>query len=83
MVGRAPEAILAPAGAQDLLPSADASFAAQVLGVVVHGDGSSPLGLAGFSAVGVQHPPGALAGALILDADEAGVERQVVPDGVL
>lgn len=54
-----------------------------VLVAVVHGHGASARCLAHFSAIWIDHPPGALPGALVLHPDEAAVERQVVPDGVL
>ncbi len=50
--------------------------------VRLHGDGPAAGGLARLR-VRVDHPPAALSGALILDAHEAVMQRQVVTDGVL
>lgn len=51
--------------------------------VVVHGGSPASRGLSALPALGVQHPPRALSRPLILDADEAAVQRQVVSNGVL
>lgn len=59
------------------------SSALAVLAVVVHGDRPAAWGLAALPALWVQHPPRALSRALILDANKAAVQRQVVSDGVL
>ena len=53
------------------------------LAVVVHGGGAAAGRLAALATLGVQHPPGALARALVLHPHEAAVQGQVVSDGVL
>lgn len=53
------------------------------LAVVVHGGRPASRGLPALAALRIKHPPGTLPRALVLHADEAAVQRQVVPDGVL
>lgn len=60
--------------------STDAALCLQVAGAVVYGCRTSSRPLSNFSSFWVQHPPGTLPGALVLDPDEAAVQGQVVPD---
>lgn len=53
------------------------------LAVVVHGGSPASRGLPTLSTLRVQHPPRALPRPLILDADEAAVQGQVVSNRVL
>lgn len=59
---------------------ADAALCLQVAGAVVYGCRTSSGPLSNFSSFWVQHPPGTLPGALVLDPDEATVQGQVVSD---
>lgn len=60
--------------------STDAALCLQVAGAVVYGCCTSSGPLSDFSSFRVQHPPGTLPGALVLDPDEATVQGQVVSD---
>lgn len=61
------------------------AFAAapEQLAAAIHGGSPAPGCLATLAAIGVQHPPRALAGGLVMYLDELAVQRQVVTDGVL
>lgn len=53
------------------------------LAAAIHGGSPTTGSLATLAAIGVQHPPRALAGGLVVNLDELAVQGQVVTDGVL
>ena len=83
--------LLAPAALLELAVGRPAGSAAAgaagsaSVGAALDGGRAAPRRLAalGGLGVGVEDPPAGLAGALVLHAQEAAVQRQVVPDGVL
>jgi hypothetical protein len=61
------------------------AFAAapEQLAAAIHGGSPAAGCLATLAAIGVQHPPRALASGLVVNLDELAVQGQVVTDGVL
>lgn len=61
------------------------AFAAapEQLAAAIHGGSPAAGCLATLATIGIQHPPRALAGGLVVNLDELAVQGQVVTDGVL